>query len=172
MSTEFDEVLDRSLLQVRAVPADPSAPRMPCTAPRLVARLFSAADVSLRTRLLDCLMRPLGTLGLAAVSAGVFVRFLDSRGAADAGADSASIARLTNDQVLELARFVQQVSPMAFRQFAEIVAGHGFGLAAFSASVLMLLFRALHTSSADAASKASTPKPSQAAISGRDSARR
>jgi hypothetical protein len=167
MSTEFDETFDRSLLQVRTTSVDRPLATMPSTVPRLAARLFSAADVSLRARLLDCLMRPLGTLGLAAISAGTFVRFLDARGTIDPGADPQSIARLSNHQVLELARFVEQVSPMAFRQFAEIVAGHGFGLAAFSASVLVLLVRSIHASQTESPAKASPASATEGSFSER-----
>ena len=44
--------------------------------PRLIARLYAAADRPLRAKLVACMVRPLSSLGLAAVAAGAFSRFL------------------------------------------------------------------------------------------------
>ena len=48
--------------------------------PRLVARVFGAANPPLRVRLLSCLIQPLGTLGIAGVAAGAFAVFVGRDG--------------------------------------------------------------------------------------------
>jgi hypothetical protein len=141
MSDEFDEIIDLSLrVQLAEAPATKAA----VPASRLVARLYTAANAPLRARLLACLMRPLGTLGVAGVAAGAFAGFLSRRGVAHIDLDE--VARVSSEEVLELARFVEQVSPEALQHFAGLISGSQLGLATFSASALVLLYRTLHTS--------------------------
>ncbi len=49
--------------------------------PRLVTRVYVAADERLRARLLAQLLKPLGPLGMVAIAAGAFAGFLQRRGA-------------------------------------------------------------------------------------------
>ena len=69
MSDEFDDAVDpiatSAASGVSAAPADGRAAR-------LMARLYASANLALRTRLVACLVRPLGSLGVAAVAAGAF----------------------------------------------------------------------------------------------------
>lgn len=129
-----------------------------CTA-RLAARLFVAADVSLRARLLASLMKPLGALGIAGVAAGAFAWTL-RRGAvvADAAVDLDRVASISSDQVLELARFAEQVNPQVLQDFVALIQASHLGLAAFSASAVLLLYRALPPTSPPVDD---TPKPSR-----------
>jgi hypothetical protein len=53
------------------------------------------------------------------------------------------MARYSNEQLFELARFVEQVSPDAVQEFARLFTERSLGLAAFSASAALLLLRAL-----------------------------
>jgi hypothetical protein len=108
-----------------------------------VSRLYAAANRPLRTQLLDCLLRPLGTLGLAGIAAGAFASFLHRSGTDGARVVIDDVGRYSNDQILELARFVEQVSPQALQQFAGLIADNPVGMAAFSASAAMLLLRAV-----------------------------
>jgi two-component system OmpR family response regulator len=112
----------------------------------LVAHLYAAADPPLRTRLLACLLRPLGSLGLAATAAGAFAGLLQRSGAAAIPAALEDASRFSHDQIAELARFVEQVSPAALQQFAGLIADNPVGVAAFAASATMLLLRALRVS--------------------------
>lgn len=110
---------------------------------RLTARLYAAAGAPLRVRMLSCLVRPLGSLGLAAVASGAFAQLLYRRG--DGGSDlrTGEPAGYSNDQILELARFVEQVSPDAIQQVAGLLADNPAGISAFSAAVALLLVRTL-----------------------------
>ena len=56
------------------------------------------------------------------------------------------VARFSNDQMIELARFVEQVSPDALQEFARLFTERPVGLAAFSASAALLLMQALRQS--------------------------
>jgi hypothetical protein len=111
---------------------------------RLVCRLYGAATPALRSRLLACLVRPLGTLGMAGVAAGAFGVLLYRREAQGVQAALDDVARFSNDQIVELVRFVEQVSPDALQEFARLFFEAPFGMAAFSASAALLLMRALH----------------------------
>lgn len=131
--------------------------------PRLVARVFGAANPPLRVRLLSCLIQPLGTLGIAGVAAGAFAVFVGRDGPSatridfEAVAQVAQVAQVTSRQVHELARFVEQVDPQALLQFASLASGSSLALASgFSAAALALLYRRLQpTMTARAASAAS-----------------
>ncbi len=152
MIDDFDDVGDPPLpwLAVHRMPSGDGRVRRPSS--RLVARLFVAADVPLRARLLASLMKPLGALGIAGVAAGAFA-WAVRRGAvvADAAVDLDRVGRISSDQVLELARFAEQVDPQALQDFAALIETSHLGLAAFSASALLLLYRAMQAAPKDAA---------------------
>lgn len=139
MPDEFDKLSDLVPLSQAIATGQASA-----AAPRLVARLYAAAGVPLRARLLACLMRPLGPLAVAGVAAGAFAGFLLRPGTAGTSIDlDGAAARISTAQVLELARFVEQVDPQALQHFAGLVSGSPLGLATFSSAALVLLYRKL-----------------------------
>ncbi len=138
MEDEFEELALHA-----PPPALPAPPRRATPMHRLVARLFAAADLPLRARLLAPLLRPLGPLGLMAVAAGAFGSFLTRR--AEGAIPLDEVARLSSAQVAELARFVEQVSPEALQQLAALVADNPIGLTGFGAAVAMLMVRALQS---------------------------
>ena len=122
----------------------------PDRAARLLARLYGSANLALRTRLVACLLRPLGSLGVAAVAAGAFTVVLSRRGAGGLGVAMADVAEFSKDQVAELARFVEQVSPEALQQAAGLVLDNSIGVGAFTASVALLLALELRRASTGA----------------------
>lgn len=135
MTHEFDEIIE---------PTAPSAPAHGGTpVSRLVARLFAAAGNPLRVRLLRCLMRPLGLLGVAGVASGAFVAFVGRHGG-ELQIDPDAVAQVSSRQMFELAHFVEQVDPQALEHFASLAASSPLAMATFSASVLLLLYRRLH----------------------------
>jgi len=136
MSDEFDDAVDP--VATSAAPGVPAAPAQDRAA-RLMARLYGSANLALRRRLVACLLRPLGSLGVAAVAAGAFTVVLSRRGAGGLGVAMADVAEFSKEQVAELARFVEQVQPDALLQAAQLVADYPFGVGAFSASVALLL---------------------------------
>jgi len=133
VADEFDDLLETA-------GRHPSAPLARPVTARLVSRLYRAADPRLRPHLLERLLKPLGTLGLMAVAAGAFGRYVQRGGALGAMDD---LQRFSNEQMIELARFVEQVSPEALKQFAVLLAENPVGMAAFSVAAAALLMRKL-----------------------------
>jgi hypothetical protein len=93
--------------------------------------------------MLACLLRPLGSLGLAAVASGAFASLLQRWNVRDPVIALDDLERYSRDQIGELVRFVEQVSPEALQQLGNLVADNPMGAAAVGASVAMLLLRAL-----------------------------
>ena len=131
MSDEFDDAVD-------ALPGAPAAADRGRTA-RLIARLYGSANLALRTRFVACLIRPLSPLGVAAIAAGAFTILLSRRGAGGISVAVADVAQFSKEQIAELARFVEQVSPEALAQVAAMVADNPVGVGSFTASVAVLL---------------------------------
>jgi hypothetical protein len=141
MSDEFDDAVQAAHRQREMNAADAAQARTAVVAPRLVCRLYAAADPPLRAQLIACLVRPLGPLGLVAVAAGAFAGLLRRSSSGGVTLVINDVARYSNEQVYELARFVEQVSPQALQQVAALVSDNPVGIAAFSASAVVLLMR-------------------------------
>jgi hypothetical protein len=131
MSDEFDDTVDP--LPVGRAPV--GAGRLA----RLIARLYSSSSLVVRTRLVACLVRPLSPLGLTAIAAGAFTVVLSRGGPGGLSVAMADVARFSKEQIAELARFVEQVSPEALQQAAGLIADNPFGAGSFAASVALLL---------------------------------
>ncbi|MEO8312791.1 MAG: hypothetical protein ABI520_16600 [Caldimonas sp.] len=147
MSDEFDDALDPIAASGAGAVA---TARAIGRVPRLLARLYGSANLALRTRLVACLLRPLGSLGVAAVAAGAFTVVVSRHGAGGLGLAMADVAQFSKEQVAELARFVEQVSPEAVQQAAGMVIDNAFGVGAFTASVALLLAIELRRASGSA----------------------
>lgn len=118
---------------------DVLAPRAgPASLPELVAAAYRQAAVPLRARVLEALTRPLGTLALATIAAGAFANVLYRRSHDAWPVSLDDAARFTQDQVLELARFVEQCSPDALLQVGSMLADNPVGWAGVSGSLLAL----------------------------------
>lgn len=143
MLDEFDDTMDPAPAVASSVSSVPAGTRRTALVARLVCRLYGVAPPTLRAKLLACLVRPLGTLGVVGVAAGAFGVLLYRSGSEGARAAMGDMARFSNDQMFELARFVEQVSPDALQEFARLFTERSMGMAAFSASAALLLMRAL-----------------------------
>lgn len=141
MPDEFDDAIDLAVWQQTR--AHPEQRKAPPTVARLTSRLYAAANAPLRARMLADMLRPLGPLGLVSIAAGAFADFLHRGRSEGMRIALDDVGRYTSDQVFELARFVEQVSPEALQQVASLVADNPVGTAAFSVSVAMLLLRSL-----------------------------
>lgn len=146
---EFDDLRCPELPRPARAPSHGGASRAHSRLPRLVCRVYSRAGESLRAQMLACLVRPLGTLALVAVASGAFGRLLHRNGVPASASAIDDPARFSGDQVLELARFVQEVSPQTLEQVGALLAGNAMGVAALSASALMLLYRRSRDQPAD-----------------------
>lgn len=137
------------------MPTDPMSPRQPSTddavraeeptasiearLPQLVAQMFDQSDLSTRARLLECLIRPLGPLGLVAVASGAFGGFLRRPSWQQLSVTVEDAVRFSAEQVLDLASFVVQCQPEALGQIGALIAERPGSLTALSVSLLLLL---------------------------------
>lgn len=108
--------------QFEATPLAAAAVQAAVPAPWLVSHLYALGDAALRTRLLGRLLQPLGTLGMAAVAAGAFACFVQRRTAQGVRVALEDVQRYSAEQVLELARFVEQVNPECLQRVLQRLA--------------------------------------------------
>lgn len=139
MLDEFDD----ATWPATAKPSLQDAEHKPDPVPRLISRIYAASDAPLRVRVLQRLLDPLGTLGLAAIAAGAFAGFLQRRGAEGLHVSVDDASRFSSDQITELVRFVGQVSPESIQSIVGTFADNPVGITAFSASAIVLLLRVL-----------------------------
>ena len=143
MSDKFDDTTEPASAVPPPITKVPAFTRRTTPVARLICRMYGAAPPALRAKLLACLVRPLGTLGMAGIAAGAFGVLLYRGGSEGARTAISDVARFSNDQMFELVRFVDQVSPDALQEFARLFTDRSMGMAAFSASAALLLMRAL-----------------------------
>ena len=122
-------------------------------AARLASRLYASAGAVQRSRIVATLVRPLGPLALVAVASGAFAGMLNRAGALGATLPIDELADFTREQVFELARFVEQVSPDALQQVAGAIADNPFGVSALGAAAAVLLASAVPPAGSDAATQ-------------------
>lgn len=97
----------------------PLVPGADSPVPSLIARLFSESSLAVRRRIVAVLVGVAGPLALAALADGRFARFL-LRSSSDAILVSLEEARrLTEGQVLALARYAWEARPEVFERLAE-----------------------------------------------------
>lgn len=108
-------------------------------AARLASRLYAGASAVQRSRIVATLVRPLGPLALVAVASGAFAGLLNRIHALGGALPIDELGHFTRDQVFELARFVEQVSPDALQQVAGAIAENPLGVSAFGAAAAVLL---------------------------------
>jgi len=146
MSDEFEPL---------PAPVEPSAvaPRRSGVAalqrvPELIAEVYRNATAPLRTRLLECLLRPVGPLGVVAIAAGAFGLFLQRGDYRQLTVAPEDAMRISPEQMLELARYVEQASPESFLQIVPLLSDNMVGMAGVTASVLLIALQAWRQRSA------------------------
>jgi len=111
MESEFDDCADPAAKAEgrRAIPARSALPE-------LIADAYRRAAAPLRRKLLEGMLRPVGSLALAAIASGAFSAFLLRHVTLE------DVARITAEQLVELARFVAQVNPDVLQQTLSMLA--------------------------------------------------
>jgi hypothetical protein len=142
MPDEFDDAAQSERIRIVVAARPRAGPRDDATrAARLVARVYKGLNAFQRSRLLVQLLRPLGPLARVAVASGAFAGVL-GRGMGQSAATALDdLARFSSEQVFELARFVEQVSPEALRRVASAVSAHPPGASALTVAAALLLMR-------------------------------
>ena len=143
MSDEFDDTFHTDPLRYRMTASGKASERQRSRVARLASRLYAVSGAAMQAKMLDCLLRPLGSLGLVAVASGAFASLLQRGSNRDPGVQLDDLGRFSKDQIVELVRFVEQVSPEAVQQLGSLIADSPMGVPAVGASVAMLLLRAL-----------------------------
>ena len=140
MSNDIDTALEAEVTRrAIALGIETRVPGERSRAARLAARLYAGATAVQRSRIVATLCRPLGPLALVAVASGAFAGLLDKASALGSSLQIDELAGFSRDQVFELARFVEQVSPEALQQVAGSVAENPWGVSALGAAAAVLL---------------------------------
>lgn len=108
---------------------------------RFVADVYAGAEPSLRARMLECLLKPVGPLAMAALAAGSFTAFLRRAQWRDLSVSIEDALRVSADSVFELARFVDQYQPDVLHQLAAMIADNPVGISTLSGSLLLAALR-------------------------------
>jgi hypothetical protein len=121
----------------------PRAPELPDPVPALLGRVYAEAPASLKSRLLDHLLKPLGLLSLAAVCNGAFANLALSRDLARMNIRPELAQTVDSEQVMALAAYVQQVSVQAVTGLSQVLTASPLlqGSVAASALVALLIKR-------------------------------
>jgi hypothetical protein len=157
MSDEPDDLPEPPLRQA-GDKVDKTPPR--ASTPRLIGRVYATSDRTLRAKLLACLLRPLSPLARAAIAAGVFAKFVTSDSFESILAAMDEATRFSGEQIAELARFVQQVSPQALDRFAQLATDNRAGMTGFGVAAGALLLKTLARSRTTTADLVRTRRPS------------
>lgn len=144
MNNDIDTALEAEVTRrAAALGIQTHAPGERSRAARLASRLYVGAGSLQRSRIVATLLRPLGPLALVAVASGAFAGLLHRASALGSTLPIDELANFTKEQVFELARFVEQVSPDALQQVAGAIAENPFGVSAFGAAAAVLLAGAI-----------------------------
>ena len=112
--------------------------------PLYVSGVYREAPPTLRAQLIECLMRPMGALGLVAVAGGAFAALRQRHGWQTLQVTLDDATRITADQVMELSLYLQQATPEVFSQVADLVADQPLAVGGLSAVLLLQLLRRPH----------------------------
>ena len=144
MNNDIDTALEAEVTRrAIALGIETHQPGERSRAARLASRLYAGASAVQRSRIVVMLAKPLGPLALVAVASGAFAGLLDRVNAIGAALPIDELADFSREQVFELARFVEQVSPDALQQVAGAIADNPFGVSAFGAAAAVLLATAV-----------------------------
>ncbi len=141
MSDEFDDALDLVPSAVDRRPRAMAGAETTNNIPELVSDVYDKAPAPLRTKLLECLLGPVGPLALVAIATGAFGHLLYRLRQDGMPISLDDAARITSNHVFELARFVEQSSPDALLQLGSLITDSPNGVATMSGSALLLALR-------------------------------
>jgi hypothetical protein len=109
--------------------------------PRYVSEVFEAAPVGVRAQLIETLMRPMGVLGLVAVAGGAFAAVRQRNGWQHLRVTLDDAARISTDQVQDLAAYLMQAAPEVFGQIADLLAAQPMLVSSLSTVLLLHALR-------------------------------
>lgn len=144
MSDEFDDLRVQAIARDRSQLLHEPRARLLGRIPELIAEVYRTATSPLRVTLLECLLRPVGPLGLVAIAAGAFGEFLRRGNTTRLSVSPEDASHVSADQMLELARYVEQCNPETFTQIASLLTESPVGIAGLGGSLLLIAVQAWH----------------------------
>jgi hypothetical protein len=107
--------------------------------PTLIGQVYEFAPFTLRARIIDQLMRPMGVLGLAAVANGIFagIRLRDRSTFPNVALEDATAIR--SSDVVALADWAQQVSSEAIDGLTKVISASPVLASSAAAAILVSL---------------------------------
>lgn len=105
--------------------------------PDLLAGLYDEAPATLRPRLLEYLLRPVGPLAIVTIASGAFAHLLYRLRLDGVPISPDDAARVSPEHVFQLARFVEQCSPHALLRMGSLIAANPVFVASMSGSALL-----------------------------------
>jgi hypothetical protein len=112
----------------------------PClSVPKLIGQVYETAPLTLRARIIEQLMRPLGVLGLMAVANGIFagIRLRDRSAFPSVALEDANAIRPSD--VVALADWAQQVSSEAIDGLMKVISTSPVLTSSAAAAILVSL---------------------------------
>jgi len=106
--------------------------------PQRVRAAYEAAPASLRIRILEGLLRPVGPLAIVTIAAGAFAHMLYRLRVHGVPVTVDDAARITPASVAELARYVAQASPATLQRILELISQDGLGVAGLAGSAMSM----------------------------------
>lgn len=119
--------------------AEPDLPTEEIPIDELVGKVYEAAPPTLKTRLLEQLLRPLGVLSLVVLADGIFAKIRFRGGWPDMHVRLEEVASVQARDVIILVNRVQQVSLEALDGLAQIIAASPMMASSAAAAVLVTL---------------------------------
>ena len=109
-------------LPTHTAPAPSGVAEPDISVPKLIGEVYESAPPSLRARIVEQLMRPLGILGLMAIANGVFASIRLRSGLVDPKLGPEEASAIEPGDVVKLADWAQQVSNDAINGLSQLVA--------------------------------------------------
>jgi hypothetical protein len=109
-------------LSTHPVPAPSGVVEPNTSVPHLIGQVYESAPPSLRARMLEHLMRPLGILSLMAIANGVFASIRLRNPSIDPKVGLEDASMIQPGDVVKLADWVQQVSVEAINGLTQLLA--------------------------------------------------
>jgi hypothetical protein len=122
-------------------PQTPAAAAPHPLVPLWVAGLYREASGSVRAGLLECLLRPVGMLGLVAVAGGVFAALRQRHGWQALEVTVEDTRQVTEDHVYQLALYLQEAAPQGLARLADLLSQQPAALATVSGALLLEALR-------------------------------
>lgn len=113
---------------------------------QVIAKAFTRTNLRLRARMLRRLLMPVGPLALAVIAGGAFAKYVGQARWSRLTVSLEDAANITANQVVELARYVEQSDPAALTQALAVLSRDATTMAALGTGVAAIVFQRMSRS--------------------------